>query len=230
MHDKSSLSTNVKNHSLEGTDTSSSAHFIESGFTLIQSFIELDGDFFVDRFQSDVYPIISKLIHYHLKMKTMKTRRKSSNSEVVVLRKHDLLLNKSNNHSSEYEIKKRIQGESKSMESMLVASLNCIQSAFINTSCGLKLAHIIPGIGYLILPMLADENSIGIAAESTLRSMLVIDCSSLLRSLILMSGQKIPLHPLMGLSGEDFDLKSKLNNLSAKRALDLLIFLDSLTE
>lgn len=191
LRNQAIIATNTQSKHKPNQDISSPLMFLQSAFHLISSFGELAGDFMVDRFKSDVWPVMSKLINHFIVMKPLRNGKRQTNQSTLI--KSSPVQETSKGERTEY----CAQTQKDSFDSAIIAIFNCVTRLFSEHSIGPKLSHLIPEIGNIFLPFLSDEGQIGIASEAAVKSMLNIDPSTLLRGLYALSGEKLPINPLL---------------------------------
>jgi len=123
-----------------------------------------------------------------------------------------------------------------SEKALVLSAIRCLRLVFGHVTAGKSLSGLIPSAGSLLFPFLDDtDGSIVEECVLALRSMLRIDCDSLWRPLLEMSGQTIPTCPFKLRSGfsrgsPERSARPPTSAKSSATARELLAFIDALPE
>jgi len=208
----------------EKRDASVSCFFLRSAFDFLSSLCKTAGDFLARKFISDLWPIMSSFIIFH-----MEEGHQSSPHNIYVQTGKLKQKRKEVNESVE-----RIHIQTDSFDIVIVSILRCIKQTFEDKSLASSLLQVIPSIGNLIIPYLSINNEIGDFAEATVRSLLLHDCSSLLRGLSSICEGKSQLNPFYSRTRETSDMlaanKTTHQTISVSRSRRLIEFIDGSKE
>ena len=182
------------------------------------------GDFFGSRFQ-DAWPTIVKLLTHCTEVKVSNKFKSSTKTIGGTLDRitFEKIANPSGDKNSALE---------KNNDLILISTLSCIESVFSSSKLGMRLSHLLPVAGTIILPLLSDENEVGEIALKSLKCLLSIDCDFLWRSLLKLSGIGLSPRPLVQ-SEAQRNCKSVIiaeQSLLQSRALDLISYVRNLPE
>lgn len=176
--------------------------------------------FFVDRFISDVYPILVRLLG-NLVLEILPETTSSSGNRLEAQRKFE----------ASPVSEKRIV--------ILARVLKCLECVY-TSSCKIGLEPLISPLGTTILPLLSIPGQIGDGAIAVLKAMLRVNCDALWRGLWKLSGKPLPARPMGEVSAAEAlsvgtvvtvaRPRGSADVILLERVGKLLVFVDELEE
>lgn len=203
--------------------------FLANIFDLIAHLCECSGDFMADRFRNFVIPVVA------VQLRSLLQRHKSKQERLRLLQKststhtesihvpHCQFINPLPTTSlSEYSVSNphadnnnnKTFDWSDTERQLVLSMLHCLTRALRQDDCGPALRSNLGSVGSMVLPLLEIGNDADIegATMDCLKSVLQIDCDTLWRPLLELSGTGIPSCPL--------NIRSTSNSPSASMISD----------
>lgn len=194
-------------------DVSTKRVFLAKLFVLLAVMAECSKEFIASRFLNDVFPLLGQLLGSF-----------ATSSDLGVGPEYfkDSQTSKS-------------RGRQPSETLLIISMLKCLFTLFDERVCGHRLAELVPSVGTMILPFLGDDHiETRDACDSAIRQMLRIDCDALWRPLVHLSGGTVASAKPWEVQGriklEVTALSSKVKSPLESRALELVLFTESLSE
>ena len=198
--------------------------FLSNWMEIITNVAVSSDDFFGSRFQA-AWPTMVKLLNHctEVKMSNKYKNLSKTTGDTLDRISFEKIVNSLGDRNSDSE---------KSNDLILISTLSCIENIFSSSKLGVRLSHLIPVAGTIILPLLSDENEVGEIALKILKCLLSVDCDSLWRPLLKLSGIGLSKEPLVK-SEEHRNHESVViaeHSLLRSRALDLILYVRNLPE
>lgn len=171
---------------------------------MISTLSELCDGFIADRFQSTIFPHMSKLFESLLHIVGTSSDNEKEKDET-----------RYNNI--------RIKNED---ENILNSLLDCVSRVF--SANGVYLASMVSIVGSIIVPFIALDGTVGDSAMDAMKALVKVDSDCLWRTLMKMSGRDIPKRPLLPVNNRVSHpvVESRLS----KRCLEIVHFINDLPE
>ena len=142
---------------------------LSSLLDVISTVSELCDGFIADRFQSTIFPHMSRLFETFLREVDGSCNEKEIICSSLLFAKED--------------------------GKMLNALLDCVYRVF--SANGSHLLAMVPSVGSIIFPFIALDGPIGDSAMEAMKALVTVDSDSLWRALLITSGMGIPERPLL---------------------------------
>jgi hypothetical protein len=183
---------------------------------IVSELCSISDGFFAGRFESDVYPVLAKLLGDCIPEEMVMMEQKLSQTSSFGEERHSLL-------------------------NPILTCLNCV----FQTSCKSVLAGLISSCGTILLPLLSCKGRVGDDAMDVLKTMLKVDCDILWRPIHRLSGEPFPCNPMRHLDKSmdqpndhctvvcrksALKFKPESCTIMSERAKDLLLFINELPE
>jgi len=185
--------------------------------SLMSSLCTFSGDFLVGRIENDVWPVVARLFK-----RTMEFYSGETTKKVPREKPGNVLM-----HCTPFITNTRMEDKKIALHSIL----DFLHNIFSNKNCGASLSHLIPVAGSMLLPLIANGDSIGASAFLALKSMLTVDSDWILRALFVLIGTEISNKPLI-VPSLDMTLveTSEFDDSLSKKAKEILKYIEDLPE
>lgn len=161
----------------ESPDVSTEMIFLSKLLDLVACMSQVSGSFLVDRIRQQVWPIIAELLDIYVRLEKETSHKQLSTDNLA---------------SNELVQKKTVVTE---REKLLFSIVDFLSRIYSQRECGMGLADLIPTVGTIIIPFLANYGELRDRTMRALKTMMLIDCDALWRPLLQLSHRPLPPRP-----------------------------------
>jgi hypothetical protein len=138
---------------------------------------QVSGSFLVDRIRQQVWPIIAELLDVFVRLGKETSRKQPSTDNLA--------------------FNELVQGETvvTEREKLLFSILDFLSRIYGQRECGMGLTDLIPTVGTIIIPFLANHGELRDRTLRALKTIMLIDCDALWRPLLQLSHHPLPPRP-----------------------------------